>query len=688
MGRMRGGVLRSGVGRVHPADWLGGLQHATGRCAVKRQTGRPARVNFPRYSRQELVVTQNVVVAVVLGVAIVVMVGGFVMVPALQNPEQAANAQASERVEEARRLLHQYQPYFERSEELRAELRSYTDLDDEVVIDVDFEDPEELLEYVEADYQEEYEGNWEAYEPVDFPAGKLAGDPRPAGRPNFGNLPGQIRSGVSERSKVATENQKLLAEALRVVGEAMNVSVGDASARTHIEANRLKAVILEQQAAAGHLESLRLRRAVEPYRRQVVRQAQRVARLQQGTEVVTTSHIDDEIVGLEQRAAEQREVLQAAEAELAGLDEQVAGLEKQLQAAQQRADEARDALADLDTKGIDLSGDGSAEAFASEYERWAQQYREALGDVAGLEFGRYVGAEIDASGDYLTGQYQSATGGTTLEREPGLRHYQNERAVAALRVDGARQGLEALQASLDQLTDLKAQYGQAEQNARQQLTAARELGAAAYDQWKTIESEAEAAEDEVLDLLVSAAESAEAASRAAETRLSDDRERAGEVSAEARQYSAYEQRSQNQWLAGHIEAQVADADLMAASVYYDRYRCRMENARVLDAVADYLTLAEADAEGERAVAMEAREAGIERVVDAVEELQRVHRSTDGLWTVAAQAASVKHLLVLFGMERYAREVADSYRAAIEGREDDPAAEPFAAMLRQLQRRRR
>jgi len=629
---------------------------------------------------QEYAVKPNVVAGIGLLVAVVLFAAVFLSAPLLQSAQQKLDAQVAERIDLAQRLLQRYHAQLGRADALLAELRGL-DGTGGATVDVDVEDPDALMEAAEEAFQAEYESNWEAYPPRD--PNDIG---RAAGRPSFGNPAGQIRDGIAGRDRLLNENNALLDEALGKVEEALALSVNSVSGQSDVEANRLKSTIYLQKGLNQHLQSLLRRRAIEPYRRDVVNLAQQAATLESVAGAEQGTEIDANLERLGTQITQQAGELERTRAELATVDDKVARLQKALEQAQTRAAETRAVMETLRSAGPDLTVKDGAQQFAGQYDAAAGLYREALSEAARIEFGKFTNARIDDSGDYLKGTYVPTDGAGELAIEPGLLHFRDQRAVLAVQVEGAQKVLDNLRAEVARLEQVKASRQQAHQQAQSMLADARSAAQETFDSWKRVEAEAEAAEDEAAALFEQAAGAARDAARYAEQRANDARERTRNVSPQSRELSPFEKRAGSAWLAGYIEAQVADALLAAAWIQYDRFRDRTENARVVTAAAAVLQLNEADAAEERQVATDAKAAGMELVTEAVHTLQRAHQATERNWTVTAQAAGVKYLLVLFGQERYIREAIDGYKAATQGRENERAAAPFVGRLGQLQKR--
>src|SRR3990167_3020610 len=155
----------------------------------------------------------------------------WLFLPSLQTSQRKVDAEASLRVERARRMLHQYSADIAYRALVLDQLR-------DAQVDVDIADPQALAEDSGDEYQEQHSNLWAAFEPKDWTQ-----DPPRTVKASYGNLAGQIRDGVKARTALAAENGKLLKAALGEVEQALSVASGSASASAHSEANRLKAVI-------------------------------------------------------------------------------------------------------------------------------------------------------------------------------------------------------------------------------------------------------------------------------------------------------------------------------------------------------------------------------------------------------------------------------------------------------------
>jgi hypothetical protein len=67
-------------------------------------------------------------------------------------------------------------------------------------------------------------------------------------------------------------------------------------------------------------------------------------------------------------------------------------------------------------------------------------------------------------------------------------------------------------------------------------------------------------------------------------------------------------------------------------------------------------------------------------------LQAAHGAVGQHWTIVAQGAGTEYLLALFGDESRVADVIETYRTALQGRENEDYAAPLAARLRVLENR--
>ncbi len=602
------------------------------------------------------------------GATVVLLVAGWVSIPMLRGADQSVDAQASLALERARRLLHAYD----------AGLAYKSLLVEQLSIDEIGIDPDDLSEELAEEYQIAQEAAWESYTPTDW--SRDVPSPR---RVSSGNPAGQIREGLAGQAQLAIENEQNLTDALAAVEQALSKSSGDANSRSHAEANRLKAVILYHTGLAEWTRARLRRRDAEYYRRELVALLADLTATASLRTLDPAGYIDTEVSRLRSEAANVEAIHAEETATLASFDETIRDLEGRLDDARTRAGQARQALDQLKAEGITFGEPDAVDAFRGKLEDQDRMYRQALREVRALEVGAYINARMDRPGEYLDGRYIADRSGGAPDVEFGLAHYQKEREVVAARIDGRRGVGDDLRSAIDRLQRVKTERQEAKAKADREWAGAVDVATELYDALNRLESEAFAAEDTAIADLDQAARTAQQASRFAAQWISDARDRTDGLAQDAAQRSAFQPRLRDGWMGAHIAAQEADARLAKAWLYHDRFSAYSQNAEVLGAVAEALSIAEVDVDAEREKATEARDAGINEISQARQVLDRVHRDADEHWTLAAQAASTVYVMTLFGHAGYRQDVIDGYQKAIQGREDRSSTAPFRRRLRQL-----
>ncbi len=598
----------------------------------------------------------------------------WLFLPSLQTSQRKVDVEASLHLERARRLLHLYNADLGYRAAVLDQLR-------DAEVDVDIADPQELAEDAGDEYQQLHTGLWTAFEPKDWQQ-----DPPRSAKPTYGNLPSQIRDGIKGRASLVAENSKLLKEAFEEIEKAVSASSGDASGSSHFEANRLKGVIQYHRGLAERVAASIKRSEAERHRRRLVELANRGAEWATAQTLVADSGIDERIRQVAEAASSAERELEEDRKALAQLDATIDDLTKRLNAAQTRADQARAAMEKLERDGVDFSDPKGGETFARRLTEQDSAYREALREVQSLEAGRLPNADIDAGGDFLKGRYLENGSAANLTIEHGLSHYRNERIVLATSVDGQVARVADFRSDLARLEGIKTAGNAAQTGAGQRKTETAPLASETFDKLSRLESEAEKIEGDALKMLDQSASSSQAAAASVDEWIGNARERAQDLSPESKDLSPSNARMDDEWMAGHIAAQAADARLAKAWIHYDRFVAASQNAEVLATASQVFGLKEADADSQRTKAEEAHKAGIEEVTRAMEILEKAYRKTEKHWTLTAQAAGTTYLLALFGQKEYVAEAVEGYRNALKGRETEKYTEKLATRLKRLESR--
>ncbi len=591
------------------------------------------------------------------------------VVPSLQSDRQRVDAEASLHVERARRLLHQYNARLTYKSMLTDQLTGWG-------VDVD---PEVVSEDLEDEYQRLHESIWEAYQPVDWDR------ERPA-RANYGNLARQIGAGLQRQTKFVADNERFLVQALRTVDQALAVNVGSESARTYFEANRLKATILYHHGLAMWTQALARRRDASRYRRELTGLGGNAVAAGSAVGLVEDSGLEDQIGDVESDADDIEAAIDDGRRDLDELEDRIADLEADLADAEVRRDGARREMERLKAAGADPSDRDGADRFRRAFESLGEVFREADREAHALAFGTYSNARIVHDGDLLTGRYVDESGSAAPSVEFGLVHYRDAQRVLAQRIDLQEEALEGLREAIVRLEGMKEVYRATQTVSAEQVASASTFANEIFPELNRVDSEAFTIEEDALDFLDRAAQSARAASGQARQWVSAAVAHTQDLSPEARNRSAFEQRSKLKWMVAHIAAQEADARLAKAWIHYARYRVYSQSATVLAKVAEPLRLQEADAEAERSKAQHAHDVGVAEITQAMSVLEKAHRDSGRHWTIAAQAAGTSYLMALFGHEGYVADAIEAYRSVVRGREDRSDAAKFVSRLTDLEGR--
>lgn len=614
---------------------------------------------------------QTTWIGISLGVAALLLGVEAMLVPSLQSAAQAVEADVAVRMERARRLLHEYQPFLAYHQNLTDSLW----LDDE-----DSADPQDLSDEAADDYQDRHSAMWEAFQPTDW-----RDSPRIV-RASYGSIDSQIRQGLAGRNTFLDENDRFLARAESAIGEALAVSSGEVSGRSHAEANRLKAVIEFYKGVAERLPATRSRADAQRVLRQLVNHASEAIELEGRLAGADVSQIEMEIKHLTGWTAEAESELTRQEAELVRLDEKITGLEERIDGARQRRDRARKSMALLQKNGLDFSQDNAPAEFADRMAEQDRVFREAMREIQSLEAGSYPYARIDASGDFLNGRYLENGSPANLTIQRGLRFYRNEREVVAAVTERNRTAVVDLRADLTRMESVRDGNLAGGRDAAERLSELREAISDTYAELNRLSSEAFAMEENALAMLDRSVKTVRDAVRCAGDWVRTGQEGTQGLSLEASQRSAFQPRSDDGWMGGFIAAQGADAHLARAWVFYDRFRSAQRTADVLDRLPESVSSADIDVESERTKSSQARDAGIEEVKSALAILERAHRDAERHWSIVAQGASTTYLLALFGNESYVDDAIEGYRNAVKGREDQPYVQRIVSRLRTLEGR--
>ncbi len=612
----------------------------------------------------------RVLAASLLG-GVVLLAGSYLAAPKLQSAKRTVEAEASVHLETARRILHQY------NAELDYESILWGQLSDG---GVSLQKPGDMPEDAADEYQKTHADLWKSFEPVDR---NDPGRPTPA-KANYGNIASQVRDGLAGREKLVKANERLLGEAMKAIDEALAVSVGDESGRSHAEANRLKGVVQFHQGLALRIRAAATRSEAVPFRSQLVALAGRVTLAESAKGMADGSGCDEQAESLRKQAAELSTTAGEDRKQLAELDAKITALESRIAAAESQRNQASAAMERLLKSGINFADPKGAADFRAKLAEQDRLFREADRVAHVATHGDFPNAKIDATGDFLTGKYVENGSSIKLTAEFGVLHHRAERNVLADRIAGKDAAAKELEGGAAQLAGMRASFTAAEAAAQKESAVVHKEAGAVFDEMNRVNAEAHALEEKALDVLKKSADTLKQAAGSAATWVSDARERTDQIKPEAQERSGVFKRTKDGWIGGYTQAQAGDPMLTRAWIFSDRYTAYSQSASLLSDYAGPLALKEADAAAETEKATAARTAGIAEVKQAMTLLEKAHKDVERHWTVVAQAAGTEYLLALLGDPAYVAESTDSYRKALQGREDAAYVQPIANRLRRLE----
>ncbi len=602
----------------------------------------------------------------------VATVGAWIMLPSFQGSQRAVNAEAGQHLERARRLLHQYSYG-------TTHIASVLDQLYQAGVDVDLEDEDALSHDFLDEYQAVHEGLWALYQPTDWQA-----DPPQAERAGYGNLESQIDQAVDARKTFASDNADLLDQADSAIREALAVSSGSASASDHAEANRLHAVIAFHKGLADATQAIVVRAELAPARQALADLLPRSQELQTLQQQLGSLDNQEDLKHLQTRLAQIDTSVRLYRDQLATVEGHIGSLETSWKEATAQLDEASKELALLRASGIDFSDANGGEKFEAAVMEQSRRYRDADRRVRSLEVGSYRDAMLNRPGDFVGGTYVSASSEAVPTVELGLTHYRSERDLLESQIADAAQSKEWLIRDIADLEQLgRRQQAEADQ-AGQQLAQLKTQSVKAFDELNRIESEAYALEETALEQFKQAGRFARDASTAAGRWVSDAQTLTQSLSPEAQSRSPFDLLSKARWIGANMTAQVADANMAQAAIYYRRFASASRAAALLDEVVSVLGAGEADPSVEREKKEEAKTLGTEAITQAMDQLQRAYRDGQKHWTFVAQQAGADELMALFGLPGYDQDALQAYRSAIKGRETEAFTKPFVERVKQLE----
>lgn len=599
--------------------------------------------------------------------AFAVLAATWFFLPRLQSAPAKVARDGIVHVERARRLLDRYNADVAYRALVRQQL---SDAD----ITLDPQSAGEIADALGDNYRAAHTALWASFEPKDWQdgTGRVA-------KPSYGNVSTQIRDGLTARGSLAKENAALLDESLKEIEAALQIG------SDYAEALRLKGVALYHRGMAEQVSARVKRDAVEPLLAELAGLANEAEQIKLLQSILGESQIDDQINKTRSELQNAEARVTQARAEQETISARIRDLEGRLITAQERMKAARTARDQILASGVDFSDPNGGANFAKRLADEDIVYRTAAREVQEIEAGSLPRAEIDVTGDFLRGRYLE-NGSKELTVEPGLSHYRGVLETALAKLEREQAGVDSIRENLVRLEAARKPLESQQLLASQRLPQIESQATEAYADLSRINSEAQAIEEKALKFLDQSIGASQQAAGQADKWAADGRESVANFGPESKDRSAGNARSDDGWLGGFINAQVADAKAAKAWIYYERMLAARRMADVFERITNQVAVREVDINAERAKADAAKDAAVKEIEQAMAALEKAHRSADKHWTLAAQAAGVNYLMVLLGHDEYLADTIEAYRNAVKGRESEPAVEKFVSRLRSLEAR--
>ncbi len=521
-------------------------------------------------------------------------------------------------------------------------------------------------------------------------------------QPRVSATPDGLARLQSEVDKALAENKGLLKAAQREIQQAMSLSEGGVDGRQHAGLNRMGGVV-EYHLAADALRQARLTRleTVVP-RRRIVTAVQRRARALGYVRHLETQKVGEVAREVSQQRDAVRAGLQQATGELAALQAEIDDLKQQLVEARDEAAKWSAALLAQESKGFPYDDVKAFTAFRERYLAAGKSWREAVARADAILNGTLRNATIEDPDEYLTRPYEPLPG-KEITPDGGIVYREKDGAILADRKATLAAQVKTLDAQIEALTKLagalETQRSAAAKTAEQQ----GELIRSDVAKVTAIDAAARELEDEALNHANKAARYFKAAGSRVQQEARDASSAARDAPPDAPN-ERLEMIGKNKDFGGHLAASEADALLIEATVHYQRFVDLRQHLDILEVV-EQAGLAdaapptatepatdtqEADDEATDGLDLEGiREAGLEAVDGALEQLDKANSALKDHWTVTANRAAAAYLGAKLGKEAkkeaYLRHAKALYEAIAQDPQDDPLLQPYREMLNHINR---
>ncbi len=592
--------------------------------------------------------------------------------PVLLSSRDRAVDQAESHLERARRLLIRYSENQERLGEIIEQLRraGLNDAADADQIAALMEQQRAVFEDKDKALKETFRGTESTRRRELDERYRAAGGEMLMNFPAAGGIgvsPDQWRQSVQEgiraRDRLFQENEQLISQAAAAVQDGLSITVGNADGSAHPQANRLQGVVMAAQADAAYRRGMRQRTLTAKFRHEFLHQTNRIQALAIDQQIVESSGIHDHIDSLRASARDLSGRIEALIHKRDELQQTISQLEKNIAAAEGEAAHARGVLEEMEDRGANLLSADGATNFASQYLATSAEYRDAIARAQRVRFGSLQNAEIDDSGDFLTGSYVPAESSGEIIFQRGLVDFQHDLQIVTLDLESSTEELADVETNVSGLLADAERLAQSAVDAKTQSSQATEMAAVAFREAIKLADEAAATLDQAVRLARSAINALRSASGVAGNLIREAGDRIADKSPAIQDRSASKVLSQSGWLSGQINNETALVQLQLAEIHLHRYLFAASDHALASMARERFGLEDATPDAVAATRDQARSDAIEAARGAVRDFERSSRELSNNWTVAAQVGAAHDLLATLEGPGHLRSAIDNYTAA-------------------------
>ncbi|MCB9849941.1 MAG: hypothetical protein H6817_04475 [Phycisphaerales bacterium] len=631
---------------------------------------------------------------VMLTGALVVVFGGalYLVTPALESSDRKLEKTVGASAERARRMLDKFNADSDAVEVVLDRAGVTSDLSSDridAIVTNDHRDAQANLETEATRINDLRQAATGRHRQLDSEFAELdPGAQLPAARPaSLAGSPEQMKStlaqGAQWRENHQKENRARIRDALSAVDSAMRETEGDASGSNSPSANRLKAIANFQEADTASREAALARADADRALFDMTVAARMLATAENQPNIAKAANVESTIEERRADVAKAEEAHGKAQTAVSELEATIGELNRRIDNQSAIAADARKRMEKLEAEGLDYSLPNAAEQFAASYTAAAREYRTAIRIEHALRHGTLDNARIDATGDYLKGEFVSATPGGEIEYVRGLDDYEADLTAARIELEGRDAELKKARERLDEAQNMRSSIASASERADTRASDLSNRINARFEAYMKAADEARNAEDVAIKKY---SEASRAFQRTQQVSMARTTSAPEGMQQDALDRSPYSLMQTDQWVAAEAKCEAADADIWAALVWYERHAQLTRAQAALDEVNKQVNLIGFDAAAMQQAATDAYTEGSNLANGAVKALESASSPLKNHWTVAASVAGANYVLSLFNQPELRGLAIQNYTAVVKDREDDPTVRPFKQRLDQLKNR--